>query len=258
MRAPTFVRAAAFGATVTFATGAWAQAAEHLEKARAAEAANQPVRAAEEADRALVSPDLTDSQREDANHLLGNVGDQVALLVFEGDGTLSIEIDEGGEERSPARHRLEPGSHDVVYRNLETGATFAEKIVIPAGDAHIVHGPTPPKPPGADFPKHSKPYYESRWHVPMGTWISYGITAVGTGLAIGFAIPGFKSCTTAVDPSGVTNDCSARDRDHTIALVAGGAAIVGAVAGTVILLVAGKERVEVYPDITLGDWRIGF
>lgn len=245
-------------ASLSFAPDAWAAggATEHLEAARAAEDANQPVRAADEADLVLVSPDATYSQRELAKHVLANVGDQISLLIFRGDGTMSITVDDGSEERSPARNRLTPGQHDVVYRNLTTGAVVEEKVVLPAGDVVIVKGPTPPKAPGADLAKHAKPTYETQWHVPAVSWIAYGVSIVATGVAIGFGIATLNDESTVhAHPTEDNRDAFTRDR--TVTFVSLGSAAVGAVVGTVIYLAAGREQIALYPTVTVGDWRIG-
>ncbi|MEO8796958.1 MAG: hypothetical protein ABI551_03660 [Polyangiaceae bacterium] len=263
MRAPVlvqaaFVRAVTLGAAMSFAASAWAAASatEHLQAARAAEDANEPVRAANEADLVLVSADATYSQRETAKHVLANVGDQIALLIFQGDGTMSITVDDGSEERSPARYRLTPGVHDVVYRNLTTGAVVAEKVILPAADVIVVKGPAPPKAPNADAPKHAAPTYETQWHLPAVSWIAYGVGIVATGIAVGFGIATLNDESTVhAHPTQDNRDAFTRDR--TVTFVSLGTAAVGAVAGTVIYLLAGSERVALYPTVTVGDWRIG-
>jgi hypothetical protein len=161
-----------------------------LDAADAWALAGQPVRAAEDCDRALALPGLTAEQRHFAESRLAAVDSSIGTLDVDGPADVRVTLDDGAEVPAPVRRRVATGRHVVRMRSATDGRSEEQTIVLGGGDqVHLspsLHGhEAPPSSAPPVVPPASPPPGSAGLHVPTLSWVSLGVAVAAAGTAIG-------------------------------------------------------------------------
>lgn len=184
-------------AKAAFGAGRYAEAADAYEQSANAKPHPAPlvnaaeaweldgnfVRAAQACDRALEL--ASDAKLRDAlEQRLARLRKRVGTVSFRGPSGSTVTIDKGQPVAVPARARLSPGRHELVYVEA-SGAQSTEALRIGAGEERLVvisgaprsTAPTPPEGPAREEPS------SSRGGPKTASWVSFGVGAVALGAA---------------------------------------------------------------------------
>lgn len=123
------------------AAGFEPKAVSLLDAADAWTRAREPVRAAQDCDRALAMPAISDAERAYANELLSKNEKQVATIRVAAKSTVTFVLDGGDELHAPLQRRASPGAHTIDWKNLVSGAHAHQDIVLGRGQ---IQNLTPP------------------------------------------------------------------------------------------------------------------
>ncbi len=198
--------------------------------------AEQPVRAAEDCDRALAMKDVPEDARAYAVEHLAQLANRIATLEVSGPATLSVTVDDGDEAHAPVRRRVAPGHHTVRLVDLASGAQSRQEIELAPGAVRRVEAPSEPfapasAPPAAVAPTSEVPHAGRR--VPTGAWIGAGASLVATGVAAVFGVMTLQA-RSDFDQNPTQGSLDAFYRDRAITNGAWGVAILG-VATAIVL-----------------------
>jgi hypothetical protein len=247
--------AAAFDLAATFEP----RAVSRLDAADAWTRAREPVRAAEDCDRALGMPQITPAEQAYANQLLEKIKNDIATLQVEGLASTYLTIDGAEEQRLPVRKRIAPGRHAIEFRDVATSMRAQRIVELHGGDAVELRAPLeagmgiviqPTVPPGPLQP----PRDETR--APALTWAAFGVSSAAVAVTAVFGILTINA-QSDYDSSPSVSSQSAFYRDRTVTDIALSVAVAGAVTG-VALWVLAPAHVRARSSRTTVPWSLSF
>jgi len=168
-------------AAFDLAAGFEPRAVSLLDAADAWTRAGEPVRAADDCDRALAMAQLTPAEQSYGRQLLEKIKNEVATIQVVGAATTYLTMDGGEEQRLPVHKRVAPGRHTIDFRDVVTGSHVRREVELPGGDTVEVRAPVearavdepvhppslPPPPPAAGNGSGAR--------VPASAWVSFGV-----------------------------------------------------------------------------------
>jgi hypothetical protein len=187
------------------AAAAFEQAAElaphpaaWLDAAEAWELDGALARAAQDVDRALALPDVSEGHRHEAEARLARLLPKVATLDLHTTLPQLVRLDGAGELRAPGKHRVAPGHHTVA---LELATSTAPPVAVDARAGETTRidldppAPAAP-PPSSAAPPASKPDVAPSPAVshgsqgshgpPVASWVAFGGAALAAGVGVTF------------------------------------------------------------------------
>jgi hypothetical protein len=208
-----------------------------LNAAEAWELAGDAARAAEVCDRVIGEPYLDARYHEAATLRLSSLSSKVATLDIVGPTTIRVSIDKG-PETAPRRARVAPGRHAIAFTDSATHRTHRGVVELSAGETRRIEArlpedtaskPLPPPLPSAPRPVEIARVEPGGASPSLGTWISFGVAAIGVGVGAYF---GARTLSSRDDfeasPTTATRDAFYRNR-----AIANGAFLTAAVAAAV-------------------------
>ena len=234
-------------AAFDLAAGFEPRAVSLLDAADAWTRAGEPVRAADDCDRALAMAELTAAEQSYGRQLLEKIKNEVATIQVVGAATTYLTMDGGEEQRLPVHKRVAPGRHAIDFRDVVTGSHVRREVELRGGDTVEVRAPVearavdePAQPPRLPPPPPAMGN-GSGARVPALAWVSFGVSAAAVGVTSVFGVLTLNA-QSKYNSNATEGSHTEFYRDRAITNVALGVAVAGLTAGLVLWVVSGVSH----------------